>query len=190
MLDHLVEAEIGDLPDLAEGAGELGLAVAFEPFLEGAQDRRPAAVPDRQDEGKPEPVPVGPVQPMEALELRRRALIEARRGLLVARVPGQRRDTGVIGEVRMGADERQLRVKTGHAHGLHHRPVKRRHGGEGLRRVAALRDPGRALEHLAEGGDKALAVHAANLVERSPGRWGRHRLPLPLPCPLGLVGYG
>ncbi len=92
----------------------------------------------------------------------------------------------------MGADERQLRVNTGRAHGPHHGPVKRRQGGEGLRRVGALRDPGRALEHLAEGGDKALAVHAANLVDHDPGRWGRHLLPLRFLCPccLLLAEYG
>ncbi len=63
------ETEPGDQADLVQRRLALGLLVVGKPSLELAKDRIPGVAADADDEGKAEFLPVGGVEPVEAVEL-------------------------------------------------------------------------------------------------------------------------
>ena len=77
--------------------------------------------------------------------------------------PGRRRGAP---EFRMAAQERQDLLGRRGAHGHEHRLVQRRHGGEGTGGGGPLGDPGRVLEHGAEGGGEVRRRNGVQGVKR------------------------
>ena len=68
-VDQRDETQPRDQADLVQRRVAFGVGVVGEPPLELAQDRIPGVAADADDEGKAEFLPVGGVEPAEAVEL-------------------------------------------------------------------------------------------------------------------------
>jgi hypothetical protein len=152
------QADLGDAVDVAQRLGQLEVGVVVQPAREGLDDLRlgqaaAARTAHRQDEGEAELVVVVGVELLDALELLRRAVGQAGLALLVGRFRRQGLGHhGLASQLRVGADQRQLRLLAGARQHLGQRVLELRQRLERplLQRLGG--DPGRvlvqAVEHL------------------------------------------
>src|SRR6202165_4220933 len=109
--DQRLQAQPRDARDLLQRFLELGGAIALEALGEAGDDRCPVETLDRDDERKSEPGVIGAIELLQPRELLGRALGEAGAGLLGVRIGRQlAADRRLAGQLRMRADERELRV--------------------------------------------------------------------------------
>ena len=128
--------------------------IVLEPARELAQDRIPGVAPDADDERKAEFLPVGGVEPGEAVELFRAETIETKPALFGLGIPGEVGALDPAAKLRVAADEGRLPLGRRLTDRLHHGVMQRRHGRVGPPGGRGLRHPGGVFEHFAECRDK------------------------------------
>ena len=96
-------------PISSQRGGAFGLSVMVEPALELAQDRIPGVAADADDEGKAEFLPVGGVEPAEAVELLGAEPVEAKPALFGLGMAGQVGALDPAAQLRVAADEGRCR---------------------------------------------------------------------------------
>ncbi len=176
--EHGLEAELvgqphlGDAVDVAQALGELEVRVVLEPAREGGDDlgaREPAAARPAhgEDEGPAEARVVVGVELLDAREFGGRAVRQARRGLLVGRFGGERlADHRLAGQLRVGADQRELRLAAGFGQHLHQRMLELRQRLERPALQRTLGDPGRVLVQAVEPTRGILRARRIELFQR------------------------
>ena len=90
-----------------------GFGVVLEPALELAQDRIPGVAADADDERKAEFLPVGGVEPGEAVELLGAEPVETKPALFGLGMAGQVGALDPAAELRVAADEGRLPLRRG-----------------------------------------------------------------------------
>ena len=156
-------------PISCSAAFALGLRVVGEPSLELAQDRIPGVAANADDEGKAEFLPVGGVEPAEAVELLGAEPVEAEPALFGLGMAGQVGAFDPAAELRVAADEGQLPLGRGPPDRLHHGVVQCRDGRVGPAGGGGLGHPGGVFEHFAQCRDKGGSGQA---VEAGKGLGG------------------
>ena len=113
-VDHGDQAQPGDQADLVRAPRRARPRRSLrEPALELAQDRIPGVAAHADDEGKAEFLPVGGVEPAEAVELLRAQPVEAEPALFGLGVAGQVGALDPAAEFRVAADEGRLPLGRG-----------------------------------------------------------------------------
>jgi hypothetical protein len=145
----VVQPDLGDAVDVAQRLGALDVGVVVQAAREGVDDLRlvepRAARPAHgQDEGKAKARVVVPVELLQPRELLGRAVREACRALLLRGFGREAlRHHGLARQFGVGADQRQLRLGAGLAHGLRHGVLEVRERAKGPLAQRGLGDPGR-----------------------------------------------
>ena len=166
----LVQADLGDPMDVAQRFGVLEAGRMAEPSLErfedlGLAEPASARAAQRKNERKAEPRLVVGVQRADPRELPRRARGEAL--LLARRLARQRRVLHrAAGELRVRADQRELRVGAGLANDLHERALECGERAERPRGECALGNPRRMLVSAVEQRDELGRRCAIQLFQR------------------------
>ncbi len=159
----VVEPQLGDAVDLAQAFGELALGRAGQPALEAGDDlgaaQAAAAWPAHGENERPAKARlVLGVEALDLLELGRRAGGEPGLALLLARCAGQRaRDHRLAGQLGVRAQQRELGLAAGLAHGLDQRALQGRERAVAAGRAAragALGDPRRVFVDAVEQRDE------------------------------------
>ncbi len=158
--ETLVQADFRDAMDVAQAFGELEIGMMREASLERRDDLRPAHAQSARtahgkDERKAEFLVVGGVQALDVGEFLRRAGGQARTALLRRRLRGQRpgnhRPAGQLG---MRAQQRELRVAAGIAHGLRQGQFQLRQAAQRTNLRGPFGNPRRVLVDALEHGDE------------------------------------
>ena len=148
--DVLVEAKCGDAEDFAQSRFALLACVVAQPSFELAQDRILGVAAHANDEGDAELLPIGCVEPVEAIEFLVVEPIEAGAGLLGLGLKRQRiQPHRLVSEVRVAGDECVLPLAARLLYRLLHGLGQ---GGKRRERPLAgggLRDPGRVFVDVA-----------------------------------------
>ncbi len=144
-------------PISSSARSPLGLDVVAEPPLELAQDRIAGVPAHADDEGKAEFLPVGGIEPAEAVEFLRAQPVEAEAalfGLGMAAV----RSARATRLPSSGWPPMKASCRSGGAcrTACHHGVVQGGHGRVGPARGGCLGHPGGVFEHLAERRDKGV----------------------------------
>src|SRR5690606_12413555 len=162
-----LQAEQRDLVNLVYSAGEFLFRGVVQAFLEGGEDLVPVAALYRHDEDEAELLLVGRVEFGEAGEFFGSAFVNAGAGLLRGAGRSQFATYGSLaGQVRVRVDQRQLGFARSLEQDLRHALEQYLDDVQGLfdaQVIGLLRDPGRMLVDVGEGGDKGVAVHAGRL---------------------------
>ena len=155
----------------------LGFGVVLEPALELAQDRIPGVAANADDEGEAEFLPVGGVEPAEAVELLGAETVEAKPALFGLGILGQVGALDPAAELRVAADEGRLPLRRRLADRLHHGVVEGRHGRVGPAGSRGLRHPGGVFEHFAECRDKGGSGQRVEAGKGQPGagHWSQYQ---------------
>jgi hypothetical protein len=142
-----VETHLGDPMDVAQRLGALEPGRMRKAPLERREDRGlrqagAAGTAHGENERKPEARLVIGIEPADPCELVGRALRQARAGLLVGRFARERRRAHRLPrELRVGADQRELRVVAGVAHDVDQRALECGERCERPLLACALDDP-------------------------------------------------
>ena len=140
--DELIEPQRGDTADLLDRAPRLGLGDIAQPRLEVAQHGIPGVTAHADDIGEAELVAIGVVDALERGVFCIRQPVEAGAVLLVCRFCSEPRCTlGLVGEIGMRPDQRELHVGLGALDRRHQRCVQLVDTGERPLPGKFLRNP-------------------------------------------------
>ena len=173
-VDQRNETKPRDQADLVQCRFALGLRVVGEPPLELAKDRIPGVAANADDEGKAEFLPIGGVEPAEALELLGAESVETKPALLGLGMVGQVGAVDPAAQLRVAGDEGPLPLGRGPPDRLHHGVVQCRDGRVGPAGGGGLGHPGGMFEHFAQCRDKGGGRQA---VEAGKGLGGAGHCP-------------
>src|SRR3712207_6249946 len=162
------EAQACDFCNFAECYLYLFLPGVLQTALGVLQDGLLGVLPDADDHGEPEPLPVGAVHAGKGLVLLGREAVETRRGLLARGLGGELPcDRRLARQVGVSPDESQLEIARGLVHGPRERQVQLRSAAERTLAPGPFGDPGRVLVQSSELRHELLLRKVVHLIDGS-----------------------